>query len=83
MILLLMPLLYCVSSNQMTLAPTTKQVGCVAMFVGILAPSSGFFLHMIVRLTENGNCVEVCKVGSKPAENIEVYGFTLRRILGA
>ena len=47
-VLLLMSLLYYLFLNQTTLAPTTKQLGCWAMFVGILAQSGGFFLHMIV-----------------------------------
>jgi hypothetical protein len=47
-VLLLMSLLYYLFLDQTTLAPTTKQVGCLAMFVGILAQSGGFFVHMIV-----------------------------------
>jgi hypothetical protein len=47
-VLLLMSLLYYLFLDQTTLAPATKQVGCLAMFVGILAQSGGFFVHMIV-----------------------------------
>jgi len=43
-----MSLLYYVFLDQTTSAPTTKQVGCLAMFVGILAQSGGFFVHVIV-----------------------------------
>jgi len=47
-VLLLMSLLYYLFLDQTALAPTTKQIGCFAMFVGILAQSGGFFVHMIV-----------------------------------
>jgi Ni,Fe-hydrogenase I cytochrome b subunit len=47
-VLLLMSLLYYLFLDQTTLAPTTKRVGCLAVFVGILAQSGGLFVHMIV-----------------------------------
>ena len=47
-VLLPMSLLYYVFLDQTTLAPATKQVGCFAVFIGILAQSGGFFIHMIV-----------------------------------
>ena len=47
-VLLLISLLYYRFLDQTMLAPSTKQVGCAAMFVGILAQSGGFFVHMIV-----------------------------------
>jgi hypothetical protein len=47
-VLLLMSLLYYLFLDQTTLAPTTKHVGSLLMFVGILAQSGGFFVHMIV-----------------------------------
>ena len=47
-VLLLMSLLYYLFLDQTTLSPATKQIGCLAMFVGILAQSAGFFIHMIV-----------------------------------
>ncbi len=47
-VLLLMSLLYYLFLDQTTLAPATKQVGCAAIFVGILMQSGGFFVHMIV-----------------------------------
>ena len=47
-VLLLMSLLYFLFLDQTTLGPTAKQVGCLVMFVGILAQSGGFFLHMFV-----------------------------------
>jgi hypothetical protein len=45
--LLLMSLLYFLFIDQTALRPAAKQIGCIAMFVGILAQSGGFFLHMI------------------------------------
>jgi hypothetical protein len=47
-VLLLMSLLYYLFLDQTTLTSTTKRAGCLAMFVGILAQSGGFFVHMIV-----------------------------------
>jgi len=47
-VLLVMSLLYYLFLDQTTLGSTTKQVGCLAMFVGILAQSGGFFVHMLV-----------------------------------
>src|SRR5512145_1865344 len=47
-VLLLMSLLYFLFLDQTTLGPPARQVGCVAMFVGILAQSGGFFLHLII-----------------------------------
>lgn len=47
-VLLLMSLLYYLFLDQTTLSPTTKNAGCLAMVVGILAQSGGFFVHMIV-----------------------------------
>jgi len=47
-VLLLMSLLFYLFLDQTTLRPATKQVGCLAMFVGILAQSAGFFVHMLV-----------------------------------
>ena len=46
--LLLRSLLYFLFLDQTALGPTAKQVGSVTMFVGILAQSGGFFLHMLV-----------------------------------
>jgi hypothetical protein len=47
-VLLLMSLLYFLFLDQTTVGPTARQVGCIAIFVGILAQSGGFFLHMII-----------------------------------
>jgi hypothetical protein len=47
-VLLLMSLLDFLFLDQTTLGPTAKQVGCIAIFVGILAQSGGFFLHIII-----------------------------------
>jgi hypothetical protein len=43
-----MSLLYYLFLDQTTLGRTAKYVGCIAMFVGILAQSGGFFVHMLV-----------------------------------
>ena len=45
-VLLLMSLLYYIFLDRTTLPASVKQVACVALFVGILAQSGGFFLHM-------------------------------------
>jgi len=45
-VLLLMSLLYYIFLDRTTLPASAKQVACVALFVGILAQSGGFFLHM-------------------------------------
>ena len=47
-VLLVMSLLYFLFLDQTTLGSTAKQVGCVAVFAGILAQSGGFFIHMII-----------------------------------
>lgn len=43
-----MSLLYYLFLDQTALAPAVKQAGSAALFVGILAQSGGFFVHMIV-----------------------------------
>jgi len=45
-VLLLMSLLYYVFLDRTILPASVKQLACVALFVGILAQSGGFFLHM-------------------------------------
>jgi len=45
-VLLLMSLLYYIFLDRTTLPASVKQAACVALFVGILAQSGGFFLHM-------------------------------------
>jgi hypothetical protein len=45
-VLLLLSLLYYIFLDRTTLPASVKQVACVALFVGILAQSGGFFLHM-------------------------------------
>lgn len=42
----MMTLLYYIFLDRTTLSASVKQVACVALFVGILAQSGGFFLHM-------------------------------------
>jgi hypothetical protein len=47
-VLLLMSLLYYTFLDQTSLASTLKIAGSIVLFVGILAQSGGFFLHMLV-----------------------------------
>ena len=47
-VLLLMSLLYYLFLDRTALSPEVKFVACAALFVGILAQSGGFFLHMFV-----------------------------------
>jgi hypothetical protein len=47
-VLLLMSLLYHHFMEQTALSPAVKIAGAVAILVGILAQSGGFFLHMLV-----------------------------------
>ena len=47
-VLLVMSLLYYTFLDQTRLATSVKHAACVALFVGILAQSGGFFLHMMV-----------------------------------
>jgi hypothetical protein len=43
-----MSLLYYMFLDKTSLSPTVKHAACVALFVGILAQSGGFFLHMLM-----------------------------------
>jgi hypothetical protein len=45
-VLLLLSLLYYIFLDRTALSDSVKQAGCAALFVGILAQSGGFFLHM-------------------------------------
>lgn len=78
-VLLLMSLLYYVFLDQTALAPSTKQVGCIVMFVGILAQSGGFFLHMIVGETNRASAgTSITTAGAAllaTAVGILVYGL--------
>lgn len=47
-VLLLMSLLYYTFLDQTPLSTPVKQAACAALFVGILAQSGGFFLHMLL-----------------------------------
>jgi hypothetical protein len=47
-VLLLLSLLYYTFLDQTALPASLKQAACVALFVGILAQSGGFFIHMMV-----------------------------------
>jgi hypothetical protein len=80
---LLMSLLYFLFLDQTALRPAAKQVGCVTMFVGILAQSGGFFLHMIVgRANEPSIGTSVTAAGAvllATAVGILVYGLVTTR----
>jgi hypothetical protein len=61
-VLLVLSLLYYTYLAQTTFAGGLKLVACVVLFVGILAQSGGFFLHMVVGKPERfstGNAVTV------------------------
>src|SRR5262247_831050 len=45
---LLLSLLYYMFLDRTTLPVSVKQAACVGLFVGILAQSGGFFLHMML-----------------------------------
>jgi hypothetical protein len=47
-VLLLLSLLYYIFLDRTALTASVKHGACVALFVGILAQSGGFFLHMMV-----------------------------------
>jgi hypothetical protein len=47
-VLLLMSLLYYTFMDKTSLSPAVKHAACAALFVGVLAQSGGFFIHMIV-----------------------------------
>jgi hypothetical protein len=47
-VLLVMSLLYYFFLDQTLLSLPVKRIGCVLLFVGILAQSGGFFLHMML-----------------------------------
>jgi len=82
-VLLLMSLLYFQFLDQTALGPTAKQVGCITMFVGILAQSGGFFLHMIVgRANEPSVGTAVTTAGAAlltTAIGILIYGLVTTR----
>src|SRR5215468_7095232 len=47
-VLLLLSLLYYIFLDRTALTASVKQAACVVLFVGILAQSGGFFLHMML-----------------------------------
>jgi hypothetical protein len=47
-VLLLMSLLYYLFLAKTSLSPALKHAACATLFVGVLAQSGGFFIHMIV-----------------------------------
>lgn len=54
-VLLLMSLLYYTFLDRTSLFATTKHAACAALFVGILAQSGGFFLHMVMGQPNQGS----------------------------
>src|SRR6516165_1562292 len=82
-VLLLMSLLYFLFLDQTALGPTIKEIGCIGMFVGILAQSGGFFLHMIVgRANEPSIGTAVTTAGAvllATAVGILIYGLVNTR----
>jgi hypothetical protein len=46
-VLLVMSLLYYTFMDKTALSPVVKHVACATLFVGILAQSGGFFIHML------------------------------------
>lgn len=47
-VLLLLSLLYYIFLDRTVLSASVKQAACLALFIGILAQSGGFFLHMML-----------------------------------
>jgi hypothetical protein len=47
-VLLVMSLLYYTFMDKTSFSPAAKHAACAALFVGILAQSGGFFIHMLV-----------------------------------
>jgi hypothetical protein len=47
-VLLIMSLLYYTFLDRTSLSTAVKHAACTALFVGILAQSGGFFLHMVM-----------------------------------
>ena len=47
-VLLLMSLLYFMFMDRTSLSGAVNHVACAALFIGILAQSGGFFLHMVM-----------------------------------
>jgi len=84
--LLLMSLLYFLFLDQTALRPTTKQVGCISMFVGILLQSGGFFLHMIVGQANEPSVGTYVTIGGASllaaAIVILIYGLATTRLEG-
>src|ERR1700683_690346 len=61
-VLLLMSLLYYTFMNKTSLSPAVKHAACATLFVGVLAQSGGFFIHMLVEKANQasvGNTVTV------------------------
>ena len=82
-VLLLMSLLYYTFMDKTMLSPVVKHAACAALFVGILAQSGGFFIHMIIgqpdhasignTVTTMGAVLLICAIG------VLVYGLITAR----
>jgi hypothetical protein len=46
-VLLLMSLLYVIVMDKTGLSPNVKHLACATLFIGVLAQSGGFFIHML------------------------------------
>jgi len=76
-VLILMSLLYYIFMDQTLLPLAVKNVACLAIVIGILAQSGGFFIHLSpqwsnlgTKLTLSGAIILVCAI------SILVYGLT-------
>ena len=56
-VLLMMSLLYYMFLDRTALPVSVKQAACVGLFVGILAQSGGFFLHMAIGKPSTANAM--------------------------
>jgi hypothetical protein len=82
-VLLLMSLLYYTFMDKTALPPVAKHAACATLFVGILAQSGGFYIHMIegqrnyafigTAVTSIGAVLLVCAIG------VLVYGLITAR----
>lgn len=82
-VLLVMSLLYYVYMGQTAFPASVKNAACVALLVGILAQSGGFFLHMVVGQpgqSSIGTTVTICgAVSLAAAVLVLVYGLIATR----
>jgi hypothetical protein len=82
-VLVLMSLLYYTFMDKTSLSPAVKHAACAGLFVGILAQSGGFFIHMLVGKPHQisiGNTVTVIgAVLLTAAIAVLVYGLITSR----